>query len=133
MKTCKHEGCTFPVFGKGYCKSHQRCRPDYKPPDFKPRAPIRKVSKKRARELRIYNKRTPSWKDENSKCCFPGCECEIVDRHHVIGQGIHMNDERYHIPLCRAHHDLCKSNPKLAMELNLIQTRTIVRKNRSAS
>lgn len=29
-KTCTSEGCTRPVFGKGYCKAHQHLRPDFK-------------------------------------------------------------------------------------------------------
>jgi hypothetical protein len=31
MKTCKHPSCSYPVFGKGYCKSHQYLRIDKKP------------------------------------------------------------------------------------------------------
>src|SRR4030042_4640277 len=35
MKTCKKEGCTYPVFGKKFCRSHQYLREDYKPYRYK--------------------------------------------------------------------------------------------------
>jgi hypothetical protein len=31
LKTCKKEGCSYPVFGKGFCRNHQYLREDYKP------------------------------------------------------------------------------------------------------
>jgi len=37
MKTCKHEGCNWPVWGHGFCKFHQRDREDFKAPTIKPR------------------------------------------------------------------------------------------------
>ena len=39
MKTCQHEGCSFPIWSHGYCKFHQRDRADYKPYKFKQREP----------------------------------------------------------------------------------------------
>ena len=32
MKTCKHDGCSYPVFGGGYCRNHQWCRQDKNKP-----------------------------------------------------------------------------------------------------
>ncbi len=29
-KTCTYEGCTYPIWGGGYCKSHQHHRTDKK-------------------------------------------------------------------------------------------------------
>jgi len=38
LKTCKKEGCSNPVFGKGFCRNHQYLRPDYKPYRYKRKA-----------------------------------------------------------------------------------------------
>lgn len=89
---------------------------------------IRKVSPKYAKELAIYNARTPSWKLENPICMVAGCGLPTDDRHHAIGRGIHLNDERFHFPLCAEHHRICKEDPKEATRLGIIITRTIVRK-----
>ena len=39
MKTCQHEGCSWPVWSSGFCKFHQRDRADFKPYKFKQRKP----------------------------------------------------------------------------------------------
>jgi len=44
-KICKAEGCSYNVWGKGYCKMHQRLRTDSKRPKS-----IRKISAKRQEE-----------------------------------------------------------------------------------
>jgi hypothetical protein len=37
-KTCKYPGCTYPVFGGGYCRAHQWKRTDKKPKPIAKRA-----------------------------------------------------------------------------------------------
>ena len=34
MKTCNHSGCSYPVFGGGYCRNHQWCRQDKNKPQI---------------------------------------------------------------------------------------------------
>lgn len=142
MKICLCDGCTKVVWGGGYCEWHQWMRKKKdKPPAkvyarMKPKVvlkkvakPINKVSKKQAERNRKYADRLPGWKGENPICIFPGCGKPTTDCHHIIGRGIHTNNEKFWLPLCRPHHDICKENPKLAKEMKLIETRTISRKH----
>lgn len=137
-KECECPGCKRPAFGGGYCDwpAHQNMRTDagfLRRKAEREAKPVKvyqipKVSKKYAKELRIYAARTPSWKEENHWCAYPGCKRQVQDRHHVIGRGMHLNDESENKPLCDEHHALCKSQPKLAMELGLIKSRVLSRK-----
>jgi len=140
-KTCDAEFCNIQRWSGGYCQLHQWMRRDEK--YLKSQAkkkekqkeklltavPIRKVSKVQQKRDAEYSKNLPKWKEENPFCVFPDCNRPTDDCHHVIGRGIHTNNQNFMIPLCREHHDLCKDQPKLAEELKLIETRTISRKN----
>ena len=136
MKTCKHPDCGLPLFSGGYCKLawHQTLRTDEKylkaqakrkEKARQPRQPIRKESKKQGAANRKYSRELPGWKEENSICVYPGCECEAVDCHHSGGRGILINNKKFMIPLCRLHHDMCKMEPKRARELKLIFSRLL--------
>lgn len=67
MKTCKAEGCSYPVFGKGYCKCHQYLRED-------PPKKIRSYSIKRQAQvtdyLSIRKKFIASKRDTEEWFCF---------------------------------------------------------------
>jgi len=129
-KTCNHPTCNWPVWGKGYCKSHQYLRIDLKekPKPVKEFKPLRKSSIKYGKQLTIYHRGLPGWKLKNSVCAVPGCGKPTVDCHHQIGRGIHLNNDKYKIPLCEIHHPICKEDPSKAEELGIILTRTISRK-----
>ena len=138
-KTCLCEGCNLTVWSNGYCKWHQSLRTDTKwinaqaKKKEKIHKPIAKVSAKKlaqhngniweagqiakfspkyAKEVAQYNKRVKVWKLEKPRCAYPGCRCATEDCHHQIGRGANLLDERFWMPLCRKHHDLCKKLAK---------------------
>lgn len=87
---------------------------------MKPRAPIarytplRRVSTRRARELRLYSK-----KRREFLARFKWCQmCDDVppsDVHHRCGRvGAKLNDESQWFALCRRCHDLIHSRPSEA-------------------
>lgn len=80
-----------------------------------PPKPIRKLSKKRAKELKEYSKmKIP----ENQICQFPRCINPATDKHHPQGR----ENKRLLDPvkyLCRSHHQLITDNTPLAIELRL--------------
>lgn len=54
-KTCNKDGCDYPVFGKGFCKSHQYLRTDKKKKNVtKKRTYINPISKKRKGDNEKY-------------------------------------------------------------------------------
>lgn len=141
-KICLCPGCNNPRFSGGYCRklAHQKLRTDEKylkqqaaiakKKKEKPPKPIPKESPHQKKRNRQYSKDLPGWKEANPFCAFPGCKKPTDDCHHIIGRGIHTNNKSKMIPLCRPHHDLCKDQPKLAMDIGLIETRTISRKRK---
>lgn len=138
-KTCMAPGCKYPAFSHGYCKSyaHQSLRVDSawlkslaKKEEKKkePKKAIPKESKAQRKRNQEYSAKVHRLKEENSICQVPDCGMPTDDLHHVIGKGIHTNNEEYFMYLCRYHHNLCKERPLEAEKLGLILTRTISRK-----
>lgn len=71
---------------------------------------MRRVSKKRASQLRKYNKRVKEWKEENPDCKaqLENCTGWTIDNHHQQGrEGERLNDESNWLPVCRnCHNDI---------------------------
>ena len=90
MKLCKVEGCSNPVWGKGYCKYHQYLRTDISTPK-KTQKTIRKLSVKRAVQNEAYislkNKSVlEARKKGKIKCFFCNKDINgIPDWHHLEG------------------------------------------------
>lgn len=86
------------------------------------RQPIAKVSKKRAAQIREYNKRVKVWKVGKKCAVYPYLWC--VDCHHIRGrEGEMLLDERYWLPVSREGHNRIERNPDWAREQGFIQTR----------
>ena len=139
-KLCKSPGCARPAFSHEYCdrRGHQLLRSDSsfvraeerrEAKKKEPKKPVNKVSAKQKVRNDLYSSELPGWREENPRCCYPDCWKPTEHCHHVIGRGIHTNNKKYMLPMCSEHHDICKMNPKLAVELRLIETRTINRKH----
>lgn len=80
---------------------------------------IRKVSKKRAKQLSQYNKRVKAWKHENSICLVgvKGCTRFTDDCHHMAGkENERLLDETLWLPVCRNCHTYITENSKEAIE-----------------
>lgn len=92
------------------------------------RAPIKKVSDKRAKELRVYAKISKAFKLDNPYCHagLPGCTTITQDVHHQRGkEGARLNDKMYFLPVCRSCHQQIELNPVKAKGLNLSYNRLI--------
>lgn len=132
-KQCKADGCTYPVFGKGYCQNHQYLRDDYKPYQWKPkkdtkpkpRKPIRQVSKRREAQLAQYSLAKKVYMDKHTYC-----ECQTPEHacfnyateiHHKNGRnGKRLIDIQYFMAICRTCHEWIHANPKKARELGYL-------------
>lgn len=79
---------------------------------------INRMSKKRAGEEIIYQKKRIAFLKKHPVCQWPdGCKKKSVDVHHKKGRiGALLNDENNMIALCREHHIVAELNPKLAKE-----------------
>lgn len=102
----------------------------------KPRKPVRKVSKSMAKKLREYYRKKAFFmsKPENYFCrackdayergeIMAGLILVATDCHHSKGRGKHLLDETTYVPLCRPHHDMCKSDPRWALRFGYNQLR----------
>lgn len=118
MKTCKAESCTYPVFGKGYCKLHQWMREDKKQKEVKQRKPIRPMSKKLAKERKTYRELREEFlsRPENLFCAvYPSIPASQV--HHMAGRiGSMLNDTSLWLAVSDVGHRWLEENPKLAKE-----------------
>lgn len=79
---------------------------------------INRVSKKRAGEELVYQKKRKVFLEKHPVCEWPDkCKKKSVDIHHKAGRiGALLTDENNMIALCREHHVVAELNPKMAKE-----------------
>lgn len=111
MKQCKVKYCSYPVFGKGYCKFHQYMRNDLaKPKTYTKR--IKPVSDKRSLQMEQYLRQKDIAVTEARKSgtirCF-ACNKTIEDEpdwHHTDGRVEEkLLDFDHMVFMHRNHHD----------------------------
>lgn len=85
------------------------------------RSPLRRVSKKHAKELRTYSKQRKNFLEEHTTCQYPGCFSPAQDLHHVFGRGKFLNVSSTFLALCRLHHNFVHDNPGTARTMNLLK------------
>lgn len=119
MRTCNRPGCSFPVFGGGYCKTHQYVRKDKK------KKSIRQYSKKRTKENRKYSTlRKQFLEGKECEARLEGCTGVATDVHHTEGRiGERFLDVITWKGLCRNCHQIVENNPALAKRLKLSKSR----------
>lgn len=139
-KICKAHGCLRPAFSHEYCdrRDHQLLRSDSsfiraeERREAKKKEPKKVIPRQSAAQKQRdaeYSSKVHRLKEEHSICEVPDCGMPTDDLHHLIGRGIHTNNEAYFMYLCRYHHNLCKESPLEAERLGIILTRTISRKH----
>lgn len=88
------------------------------------RAAIRKVSKKRQRELRVYSVLKKEFLSQRRFCeVFESC-CtrKAIDVHHINGRnGKRLVDIRDWLPVCRSCHRFLHDHPKYAKEAGFLK------------
>lgn len=86
------------------------------------RTPLRKTSKKRASELRVYSVLKKTFLKLRPYCEIfePCCTRTAVDVHHTNGRK-RLNEIRDWLPACRACHDFIHSRPKYAREMGFLK------------
>ena len=88
------------------------------------RSPIRKVSKKRDGELRVYRVLKAEFLKRRPYCEIfePCCTRTAVDVHHVNGRnGKRLLDVSWWLPVCRGCHSFIHSRPKYAREAGFLK------------
>lgn len=139
-KCCDAPGCNRPRFSGPYCdyKAHQLLRTDSRflrqeeareAKKKEPKKAIRSQSKSQKERDQEYSSKVHQWKADHPVCQVEGCSNPTDDLHHKIGRGIHTNNEKFWMALCRFHHRMCKEFPLEAQRLGLIENRTINRKH----
>lgn len=87
---------------------------------LKPKKPIRKVSIKQAKRLRVYEKNKAEFFEEVTQCQFPGCEVENRTIHHAKGRiGDNLTNKENFRAMCWVHHEWCELHPEQAKEMGL--------------
>lgn len=111
-KNCAVEGCKWPVWGKGYCKSHQRLRIDKKP-----KRPKYRTEKRAAQEAEYSRERKP-WLElpENMWCAvYPWLRSTQV--HHKAGRdGEMLLVKKYWLSVSDEGHRKIEMNPDWARD-----------------
>ena len=124
MRVCNREGCGNPVFGGGLCLWHQGYRD--KKPRLKGRrvatskhgVPIKKVSDKLSKELKIYTLKRRIYLMENPNCLakIEGCTGAATTIHHRKGRGKYLNDTSTWLGACMSCHHHIENFPAFAKE-----------------
>ena len=78
------------------------------------RTPIRRCSKKRAKELIQYRLLRKQYMSNLDHCEMPDCIHMATDIHHKAGRGKHLNDMASWMGLCRLCHERVHNNPSWA-------------------
>ncbi len=85
------------------------------------RSPLRRVSKKRHRESRIYSALRAAQLIANPACEV--CHCAIyLDLHHLKGRGKFYLDPTTFLTVCRSCHEKIHANPSWARANGYLQT-----------
>lgn len=88
------------------------------------RTPIRKVSKKRAGELKAYYALRATFLKLRPYCEIfePCCTRKATEIHHVNGRnGDRLLDSQWFLPACRACHSFIHDRPKYAREMGFLK------------
>ena len=91
---------------------------------IKRKKPLRRVSPKHAKELRLYSKLAKEYKMEHCYCeakISPHCTFHTTDIHHVMGRGKYLNVPSLFLGVCRACHDYLHQHPSEARSKNLLK------------
>ncbi len=78
--------------------------------------PLRKVSAKRAAELRVYSKARKRHLEQYPYCERCGTMFNTDLHHRAQRHGKKLNDTTQFMTLCRGCHDFCHQNPRIARE-----------------
>lgn len=87
------------------------------------RTPIRKVSKKHAKELRSYSKLRKTFLEEHTTCevAQVGCTGQATEVHHVVHRGKYLNSVSTWLASCPSCHRWLHDHPSQARTLNLLK------------
>jgi len=81
---------------------------------------IKKVSDKRANELRVYEKEKALFFEEVTSCQFPNCDSEYQTLHHGKGRiGDRLTNKEFFRCLCPIHHQWVEENPEQSKAMGL--------------
>jgi len=90
------------------------------------KTPLRRASKKRAADLKIYRAVAPSFLEDNPRCQCPGpdgrpCPNEATQIHHMKGRlGPLLTDVQWWMAVCQACHVYIEDHKKEARKRGLI-------------
>lgn len=114
-KICQAEGCTYNVFGGGYCQRHQRLRTDKKP------KALRQFTPKRQKVNLVYDRKARDFREANPFCRInsPVCTRATQGVHHKKGKSTIelLLDKNFWMPACNACNLWVEENHKEAVKL----------------
>lgn len=88
------------------------------------RTPLKRVSKKHAKELRTYAKLRKAFLATHPMCelaRYPGCTGYASEVHHTKKRGKYLNDPQHFLATCTACHRWCHENASLSRHLGFLQ------------
>ena len=87
-------------------------------------APIKQVSKRRAKENRKYTDLRREFLESRPRCEFPGCTARSEQVHHMRGRvGALFLAVEHWLPICPTHHEFATTHPAEAIALGISESR----------
>lgn len=89
---------------------------------IKRKTPLRRVSKKRKKEARVYAVRRKAFLASHPFCWFDFCPNASRDVHHKKGRlgGNYLNEDTW-MAVCRKHHNWIHAHPDIARQMTLLK------------
>lgn len=116
-KECEHEGCSNPVWSKGYCQWHVKKTPiKQKSGNNLKRKPLNKVSGKRKEQEREYSKLRKKHLEDNPTCVVCGGKATQVHHRLQIRYGKFLNDTSQFLSVCAADHRMIHNNVAFSIQ-----------------
>lgn len=131
-KECKDTGCSYNVWGGGYCKNHQflRKKPSkLKSTSFLKRKPLNKISSKQQKLNTAYSVLRKQYLKDHPVCehcieMYPDQDrrhLKAIEIHHTAYRGKNTNDTSTWLAVARKCHNWIHANPKEARERGFLK------------
>lgn len=89
-------------------------------PRLRRKKPLRAVSAKQAKALRLYRELRTEFLAANGRCQFPACNAAASDVHHKARRGSNLNNVASWLAVCRHHHCWIELNANASRAMGLI-------------
>ena len=118
-KTCKHEGCSNPVWSQGMCQWHKPKKPLKSNSAPLKKTPIKRISDKRKKQEAAYSVLRKKYLEDNPRCEICGSPASQI-HHKWHRENERLNDTKYWMSVDDKCHKMIHRNPEDSYRLGYL-------------